>query len=67
MFTSKPKLSKYLRLEIYKFLHFKRVVLQKIMVINRSERTFIVETCLNTDNFFPQNSRSFEFLMMKQT
>ena len=34
----KPKLSKYTRLEIYKYLHFKKEVVQRIMVLSSTER-----------------------------
>ena len=41
----KKTINPYLRLEVYKYLGFKKVIIKKIMLLSSSERKLIVNTC----------------------
>ncbi len=41
----KKTINPYLRLEVYKYLSFKKFVIRKIMPLSSSERKLILSTC----------------------
>ena len=39
--------SKFIRLLIYSYLHFKDEVLQKVMLLSKSERALVIQACVD--------------------
>ena len=65
--SKKPFLSKFTRIEIYKYLDFKNEVVPVIMVLCKKERKNIVETCQgkNENGTFPAKYRHFRLILPK--